>query len=262
MQRILPIKDGNNFRELGGYETTDGKTIKTHKVIRSGALNNLKSDDLAYLAKYGVKYDVDFRSNEECREKPDNLPSGTTYYWDPVLHFDEMDNTDTLATLQNDFAQNKHIGYEHMISVYHNMIKKPDANQAYRKFFDYLLMNDQPRQCLLFHCTSGKDRTGIGAILLLSALGVPENVIKQDYLLSNQTIQSVLTPLLQQVQQKSHNNETLITNIRNLLTVSEDYYQTAMDDIRDMSGNVINYLHEVIKVTDDEIEQLRQIYLM
>ena len=122
-------------------------------------------------------------------------------------------------------------------------------------------MNDQNQQALIFHCTSGKDRTGIGAILFLSALGVPEETIKQDYLLTNQVVQKSLTATLNQVKQKT-NNDILVKNIRYLLTVSEDYYQTAMNDIHDMAGDTITYLHKFIKVTDDEIKQLKEIYLI
>ncbi len=261
MQRLLPITDGNNFRELGGYQTTDGHTIKMHKIIRSGALHDLNDNDVNFLTKYGVKYDVDFRSSEERNAKPDRSLNGVTYFWDPILKFDELENSVSLSKITTDILENDNAGYEHMISVYHNMIKFPDANQAYRKFFDYLLMNDQNQQALIFHCTSGKDRTGIGAILFLSALGVPEETIKQDYLLTNQVVQKSLTATLNQVKQKT-NNDILVKNIRYLLTVSEDYYQTAMNDIHDMAGDTITYLHKFIKVTDDEIKQLKEIYLI
>lgn len=261
MQRVLPITSGNNFRELGGYQTADGCTIKMHKIIRSGALHDLNDNDAVYLTKYGVKYDVDFRSTEERDAQPDRSLNGCTYFWDPVLKFDELENSVSLNKLATDIFENANTGYNHMISVYHNMIKKPDANQAYRKFFDYLLMNDQDQQVLLFHCTSGKDRTGIGAILFLSALDIPEETIKQDYLLTNQVTQNHLMTTLNQIKQKT-DNDTLLTNVRYLLTVSEDYYQAAMDDIHSMAGTTINYLHKFINVTDDEINQLKKIYLV
>ena len=77
-----------------------------------------------------------------------------------------------------------------MFFAYEDMINGQTAQKAYRKFFDLLLTNDKDKNALLFHCTAGKDRTGFGALLILSALGVPFTTIRYDYTLTNITTKS------------------------------------------------------------------------
>jgi len=78
-QHLLEVKNGFNFRDIGGYPTNDGKMIKMHKAVRSGMLNPLSDDDLNYLNEYGVRVDVDFRSPSEQEEYPDKVPSMAKY---------------------------------------------------------------------------------------------------------------------------------------------------------------------------------------
>ncbi len=87
--RILPLEKGHNFRELGGYQTKDGRTLKWHKVLRSASLAHLTPHDLAYLTDYGVRYDVDFRSPEETAKSPDKVPANAIYESLPVFKIDE-----------------------------------------------------------------------------------------------------------------------------------------------------------------------------
>ncbi len=90
-----------------------------------------------------------------------------------------------------------------MIQVYVDLINQDHSKQAYRQFFDLLLANDKEDQSLLFHCTAGKDRTGMGAVFLLSALSVPEETIRTDYLLTNQASAAFVTQSLAKLQQKN-----------------------------------------------------------
>ena len=84
LNRLLPIEAGHNFRELGGYQTTDGRQVQWHRLIRAGALGQLSEADLALLAQLNVTADIDFRSPTELEAAADRVPHTATYHHEPV----------------------------------------------------------------------------------------------------------------------------------------------------------------------------------
>lgn len=265
IKRSLNVEGGLNFRELGGYKTTDGKTVKMHKVIRSGELSNLTTKGKEFLQDYGLKYDVDFRSFAEVDSKPDALPKGVYYDHLPVFKHDitrssEFDDKASKTKATKGIAALGDHGYDDMIQTYDSLIKLDSSKQAYRKYFDDLLANDKDGHVLLFHCTAGKDRTGMGAVFLLTALGVDKDTIIQDYLLTNKTTKPFADQTLAKVKQAS-NDPKIYNSIKALLTVSMDYLNTAMTEIKKQSGSLHNYLQEEIKLTPEQVADLKKIYL-
>lgn len=258
--RILPLEKGRNFRELGGYQTKDGRTLKWHKVLRSASLAHLTPHDLAYLTDYGVRYDVDFRSPEEIAKSPDKVPAYAIYESLPVFKIDETASTASEADLFKTFSADPKSGHEHMIQVYADLINQNHSKQAYRQFFDLLLANDKEDQSLLFHCTAGKDRTGMGAVFLLSALGVPEETIRTDYLLTNQASAAFVTQSLAKLQQKTQ-NQSVFQSYQSLLTVHQDYLDTAKQAIESENGSLQDYLSHDLQLSQHDLADLRKIYL-
>lgn len=181
-RRILDLEAGINFRELGGYQTTSGQSVKYHKVLRSAGLGDLTNNDIKYLKDYGVKTDIDFRSQDEIDKKPDRVPGGAKYVSLPVFVEDQTEASKIGDRVVPEIDFDPHDGYNHMLDVYRNMVEEDQARGAYRKFFDELLGNEKDHDVVLFHCTAGKDRTGMGAVFFLYSLGVPLPTIKQDYL--------------------------------------------------------------------------------
>lgn len=257
-RRILDLEAGFNFRELGGYETKSGQVVKYHKVIRSAGLGDLTDNDTSYLAKYGVKTDVDFRSKDEIAKKPDHVPNGAEYISLPVFSEDQTEASKIQNSSIPEIDFDPHDGFNHMLEVYRNMIMDDQSRQAYRKFFDQLLGNTKDNDVVLFHCTAGKDRTGMGAVFFLYSLGVPLPTIKEDYLLTNQASKIYVANVLKQVEAK---DPTLVESIRALLTVNEQYLDVAQKAIEETSGNLDNYIRTDLKVSDNEISDLKKIYL-
>lgn len=257
-QNVLNIEKGFNFRDIGGYETQDGKIIKMHKVVRSGMLYTLNEHDLTYLNDYGVRYDIDFRSKEEQKEMPDKIPSKAEYISDPVFPEDETNSTEKAQMRKKAFLEDPNAGYNNMIQSYKDIVIAPSAQKAYRVFFDKLLENDQDDQVVLFHCTAGKDRTGMGAVYLMSILGIPADVIREDYLSSNKHL-----ILNQQNKKQMYQKlgDTFLKNIESLTTVSEEYLDTALNIIKSEYGSIINYLEKVLQVTPQQQADLKKIYL-
>ncbi|AVK60997.1 protein-tyrosine-phosphatase [Lactobacillus sp. CBA3605] len=259
-QRVLPIQQGFNFRELGGYQTKDGHTVKWQKLLRSGGLDSLTQTDLAYLDQYGVRYDIDFRSPKEVLDSPDRVPGQAKYQYAPVFNVDETKNSDGTDKMTANLETHPDSGYRHMLKVYRMIANEAHAKYEYRRFFDSLLANDQPDDVLLFHCTAGKDRTGMGAVYLLSALGVDQATIRQDYLLTNTASADRITSAVQAATNQGASAAT-IASIKALWSVNEDYLDTALAEIKRQSGNVEHYLRTELNLTKQEMSDLRKIYL-
>jgi len=261
-ERVLNLEKGVNFRELGGYKTTDGKTVKYHKILRSAGLADLSDNDLNFLKNYGLKIDVDFRSKEEIDQKPDKRPEGVRYVWAPVFQEDEtkaseVQNESYIPEIGGDPTN----GYAHMIDVYRDIITGETAKAAYRKFFNQLLLNTGEDDVLLFHCSAGKDRTGMGAVFFLQALGVPFETITQDYLLTNKANKEFVTDLLAELESKGYTDPDVLNSVKDLMTVHHNYLATAMKTINNTYGNIDKYIKDELKVSASEINSLKKIYL-
>lgn len=259
--RILEVTGGLNFRELGGYPTIDGHTVKWHKLLRTAGLANLTPADQQLLGDYGVIADVDFRSEDERTQQPDKVPTGATYQFLPV--FPDGDQTDASASreeLERQFSKDPQAGYRHMLDVYRHMVTLDTAHAAYRDFFKVLLANTEPDQAVLFHCTAGKDRTGIGAFLALSALDVDPQVIRKDYLATNEYLQPKLAEMTQAAKDRGQ-SDAFIQNMTALGSVNPDYFDTATKLINTQYGGVQDYLHDVIGLTAKDVAQLKKLYL-
>lgn len=257
-RRILDLEAGFNFRELGGYTTAAGESVKYHKIIRSAGLGDLTKNDTAYLGNYGVKKDIDFRSSDEIAKKPDHIPDGTKYISLPVFTEDQTEASKIEDRVVPEIDFDPRDGYNHMLDVYRNMVTEDTARQAYRNFFDELLGNDGEKDVLLFHCTAGKDRTGMGAVFFLYTLGVPLPTIKEDYLLTNQASHVYVANVLKQVEAK---DPSLVQSIKALLTVNEDYINVALKAIKETAGSLDNYIKTTLQVDAQQINDLKKIYL-
>ncbi|WP_143462616.1 tyrosine-protein phosphatase [Levilactobacillus enshiensis] len=259
--RILNVTGGRNFRELGGYPTVDGHTVKWHKLLRTAGLADLTPTDQQKLTDYGVVADVDFRSKDEQKQAPDRVPAGATYHFLPVFPADDQtDASATEAELEQRFSANDRAGHDHMVEVYQQMVTLPSAQSAYHDFFATMLAADQPDQTVLFHCTAGKDRTGMGAFFALSALGVDPQVIRQDYLLTNETTADHVNQMSEAARQQGH-GEAFVTNLRALYSVSDDYFNAATRLINTQFGGAQDYLHDVLGLSHSDLNNFKQLYL-
>ncbi|MCW1430668.1 tyrosine-protein phosphatase [Novosphingobium sp. JCM 18896] len=182
--RALLLQGGQNFRDLGGYRTRDGRTVRWRMLLRSGAMNHLTAADFDYLAKLKLRTVVDLRSTEERQAAPVPWPDKTAPhiltrdYRQDAMGLEGID----LAKLSGETARAR------MAAIYPGILEH--FNDQYRELFDRLLADDAP---LAFNCSAGKDRTGVAAALILTALDVPRETIIEDYLLSNQTFRPDLS---------------------------------------------------------------------
>lgn len=259
-QRVLTMDHGYNFRDLGGYQTNDGQTVKWQRVIRTGTLAYLSQHDQQALVDYGIKFDVDFRSDVEVAQAPDQIPNDILYRHLPVFPDDKTDASKSQAELSAELKTRKMNGFDHMVRVYQNMVTQPQAQAAYRAFFAVLLTNTNEKDGLLFHCTAGKDRTGMGATFFLSALGVPKKIIKQDYLLTNDILASLVQNRLIKAKNEGITGTTLDT-IKAQMTVSSGYFDAAMKVINDNYGTMPQFLKDALQLSSEDVNDLKKLYL-
>lgn len=175
--RTLALRTAVNLRDIGGYPASNGSRIKWGLIYRSGTLYDLSDEDAAALAARGIRLICDFRSEQEAAAAPDNAARFGARYEPMPLEADH----DSMRRLRVAMFQPGKLR-ELMRESYNELMLERNAPLVGR-FLQ--LIADESNLPVLFHCTAGKDRTGMAAMILMSLLGVPDDVIAADYSLSN-----------------------------------------------------------------------------
>jgi protein-tyrosine phosphatase len=174
--RHLNLSGASNFRDIGGYATRDGRTVRWRQIFRSNHLGHLTEDDAAVLRSLGVKSAFDFRGAGERAE-------ALCVMSDITVHSLPVEPT-VVAALRAIAAGGTPLSADHAVEVMRDSYRSyvQQNTPRYRALFAHLLEDRAP---LVIHCTAGKDRTGFACALILHTLGVPDEVISEDYLLTN-----------------------------------------------------------------------------
>lgn len=232
-KRLLPLKGAYNVRDLGGYPTVQQTRVKWDKLFRAGDLYQLTQADLDTLAQVSIKTYVDFRDKEEIALAPDKKPATLAYAFAlPIFAANILGIHKTVAeqapTLLVDL----------------NKVFVRECQQEFKTFFQ--ILQQQEHAPLLFHCSAGKDRTGFAAALVLGALGVDQNTLMQDYLLSNLYLKG------------KYDREVAANPILEPLIVSKAaYLQAALDTINTEYGGMDHYLTQYLAV---DLDKMRTLY--
>ena len=259
-RRLLPLEGGSNFRDMGGYRTHDGRVVKRGVLFRSGAPTSLTEADFAYLSQFQFKVAMDLRS----REERDLFPNR----W--------AEQHASVAYKFHDYSIRELMGDAEESSA------RPDMNEPYRTlpqllapqlktYFETLLGDQTP---VVVHCSAGQDRTGFTAALLLSLLGVPRDVVIEDYLLSTDFRRPENEYGDVDLQAASAHNEfakMLLSYGQQGVTrrpsplVTEDgtpFIVFALDQLQRDFGSPEGYVTEALGISHADIERLRSLYLI
>jgi protein-tyrosine phosphatase len=174
--RHLNLAGASNFRDLGGYPAKDGGTVRWRQIFRSNHLGHLTAADIEVLRPLGLKSAFDFRGTEERAEAMCGLKEIAVH----SLPVEPTVVASLRARLAGGVALSSADALDVMRESYRNYVR--DNTPSFRALFAHLLEDRAP---LVIHCTAGKDRTGFACALILHALGVPDKVISEDYLLTN-----------------------------------------------------------------------------
>ncbi len=179
LPRVVELQGCSNLRDLGGYRAVGGRRLRMGRVFRGASLANLTDTDLVRFAALGIRTVCDLRGVSESGRAPSRLPDRNT----PEIVALPIEPR-VGASLRDLLARNATRG-EDMYAVLQTAYSAYAVEHLprYRRLFELLL--EGGRLPLLFHCSAGKDRTGFGAALLLTALGVPQETVMADYLATN-----------------------------------------------------------------------------
>lgn len=254
--RHLPVSGAPNFRDLGGYTTSDGRTVKWGALYRTDALNELTDDDQRYLERLNIQRVVDFRVPDEAGEAPDKLPASLRErYLNMPVGFNNGNYSEFVKKIMSGDTQGLDLT---------NALEQGNAKfvreytPVFRDWLHGLTATADGSQ--IFHCTAGKDRTGLAAALFLLSLGVPQDQVMQDYLASNAYLQDKNAKSLWKMRIFSLGRADT-KGVKSLMEVRQSYLQAAFETMQKDYGSIDNYLREGLGVDDAFREQLRARYL-
>lgn len=249
------IKSVENFRELGDIKTADGRKIKKGYFYRSGALDKMTERDKKVFDSLNISVVVDLRDKSEVILHPDFL-GDFTYINLPALK--SLNNEFALPSDQNSFLST--ITYEEMLKskglFSQSYEAMPFDNPAYKTLLN-LLNNKKP---ILFHCASGKDRTGLGAAFISLSLGVDRDAVMKDYLLSNKyriknNAKFILGTAIK------HKNKYATGLIKYIIFTREEFLNRSLDAIYAKYGDFETFLLKEYQIDKDTILDWRKFYL-
>jgi len=247
-----------NFRDLGGHPGAGRHSVKQGLLFRGTALHNVTDDDLAKLTDLGVGLVFDLRALSEATGRPDKLPAGAAYRREPgVPSMDEVHRElldwsvliGQLSASEAELAQMESF----QGGIYGEMIERP---QAFRALLGELLA--QPSRPVYFHCSAGKDRTGVASAIILALLGVSRDDIMDDYLVSANYPLPGYQTVLEMAQQAGPRIGKLIGT---MLTVTEAQLDFAFTHANKVWGSWDGFVQDGLGVSPFDIEALQRAYL-
>ena len=262
----IPLERLYNTRDLGGIKTLDGQRIRPHRLIRSGQLSGMTEKDARVLVEeYQLKTVVDFRTEREKEESPDPIPEGVAYLEIPILDElsvgitrDQESEQRMLKLLMQKLDSVEDAAAQYMQDLYRNMVRQEYCRRQYRRFFDVLLR--QKEGAVLWHCSAGKDRVGVGTAYLLWALGVPDETVYADYRKVNELTRAIVDRELSRISGKIP-DERLLECLRSLMQVQDSYLKSVQDEIEKEYGSLDAFLEREMGLDKVARQCLRDKYL-
>lgn len=187
--------DELNFRDLGGYETLDHRKVKKNLFYRSASLSWFTDTEREAFQQLGIKYILDLRTKDEAAKMPDPILDGTEIVRHSGVVSKGGEEIDFSPKGMSQIGSDGKNQYEMLMQYYQNM---PFGNEAFHVLLNKIDQNQLP---ICFHCATGKDRTGVAAMIILLLLNVDEQTVLDDYMLSNQYREKTIKKLFNENKQ-------------------------------------------------------------
>jgi len=245
-----------NLRDIGGHPTRDGGRVRVGFLYRSTDLSRIDGTDAAALARLGIRTVYDLRTAAERTGQPDRLPPGSAYVVADILgDAPGMTPAEFAMLFEDPEAAQKTLGGGRsalfFVDAYRAFVRLDSSRAGYRRLFADLAGGASTPA--LFHCTTGKDRTGWAAAALLMLLGVPDDVVMEDYLLSGLLLLPVVRPIVDAFRARGGDPELLWP----LVGVRPEYLEAALDEVRRLFGSIEGYFAEGLGIDAPSREALR-----
>jgi protein-tyrosine phosphatase len=252
----ITIPTAPNLRDLGGWPTADGGRTRSGVVYRSTELTRLDAADLVRIADLGIQTVCDLRTAREVDDQPDVLPGGLQPTLLDVLADREHSAPAELREMFADpAAAGELIGdgqaERYFENSYRDFVSLPSARTSYARLFQ--LIADSDGAPLLFHCATGKDRTGWGTAALLLLLGVSEADVMEEYLLTNTDLLPMTQPWLDQFSRAGGDPRLLLP----IVGVQASYLESALEEMRSSYGDIEGYFTQGLGLSAETVAKLR-----
>ncbi|WP_170287282.1 tyrosine-protein phosphatase [Halioglobus maricola] len=251
--RVLNFEGIHNFRDLGGYRSEDGRTVRWGKLYRSANFHETSRADQQVLAELGLAKIIDFRSAPEKEEEPNQFSDLPPF---AIVEIPTMDGGDN--NVGDEIMQRIESGDMADFDPNAFMI---DANRQFAYTFTPQFSQfigeviDSGDSAVAWHCSAGKDRTGYAAAILLRLLGVPMQTVMEDYMLSKQYALEARRGTLRLL--RIAKGDETADKVATLLGVETEWLEAAFDEIDERWGSFENYTSEGLGLTDKDIQALR-----
>lgn len=246
----MNLKGGVNFRCLGGYRSDCGRTVKSGILYRSGTLSRLTKEDLELLGRSEISFILDYRDEQESAKDQDQVWQGVRYELWPANPKDESS-----SAAVGDFFSNDHLEAlpEDFMEVLYK--KLPFDNKAYQRLFEEMRKGEG----IVQHCAVGKDRTGVGSALLLLSLGVSEDQVISDYLITEKT----LAPYREHVFKELGSGWSARAQevFRTMMSANADWLEASFQEIKKKYQNWDSYFVSEYSLDMEQRESLKGVYL-
>ena len=263
LSRRIEFEKLLNTRDLGGMTGADGRKIRPGKLYRSGHLAFASENDLKKLSGL-IELSVDFRTAQECEEKPEPAMEGVVCCYNPIFEEQRAGVTrdeDSFAEVLRTMMYEAEIARRHMSASYEGFITNPYCAGQYERFVRMLLENHE--KGVLWHCTAGKDRAGFGSVIVQELLGVSREDIREDYLLTNACLEPDTRRLKKMIIEQNPNADPDIAGkaISYVFEAHIPYLDAAYAAVERQFGSFDNYLAKALHITPDERSRLQEMYL-
>ena len=270
LKNQIELPGVSNARELGGYPVEGGR-VRKGVLLRTGYLGEASPEAISILQdKYKVKTIVDFRMSGEVYKAPNKEVPGAKYVHLPVMEMEDYAARIKDPNLLKEFMSGKldrgaifDIAYENGMlgpEMYELFLQGDRGKAAYREFFKILLNTDPDKEAVLWHCKDGKDRTGIGAALILSLLGATRDTIFEDFLLTNEYNAVVVKAAWEKYSATGMDQDRLDALLFTTGGVIKRYLDYALNVLDKEYGGVEGYLTGPLGLTKEDLKELREKY--
>lgn len=252
--RIVALDGPLNFRDVGGYKNDQGQSVKWNKIYRSDSLSSLSSKDRIKLMKLKVTVDCDLRSSYEKSSAPDVLWLKVKYVDVPVYSDDASE----------DKSEHKLYRFIHHIpdlkdnfigQIYQRTLLNSHSQKMFAKVFaELLLLPDD--EALVYHCSAGKDRTGMISALILMALGVDDDTIARDYMLTNKLYDFAVSRQI-----PSNDEISKMVAKMNVTKGEATAIRGITETVREGWGGFPQFFKKELGFNQNDLDKFRQMYL-
>lgn len=263
----LNLKGIVNARELGGLVMKDGRTVKHGLLLRGASLNKAEESDIRCLSEeYGVKMIFDFRTEQEVKHAPDRDIPGAKYLWLPTLDPANGEKGKDVFSAGGFHSAEELVlkasflpaVQEAARNMYTDIVDNEYSQLQYAVFLQKIIAAEGG--AIYWHCSQGKDRTGLGAAFILAALGADRETILADYMISNEVYEEEVRQMKEIIRNEGGGDAEMDV-VQTFIGVNIQHFLEGLHLIDHKYGGMDSYLRYTLLLSDEDRVRLQDLYL-